>query len=87
MVSDLNILVWKWSKIAKKKFFFLADFALQNKVETTLPGGLETSGRRVYRYFAIFLDVVEFFAFLDNFFHFRFLGYSWSTRKQRFLMD
>ena len=41
MVSDLNILVWKWSKIA-------ADFALQNMMETTLPDGLETSGRRVY---------------------------------------
>ena len=29
--------------------FFVADFALQNMVETTLPDGLETSGRRVYR--------------------------------------
>ena len=28
----------------QKKCFFLADFALQNKVETTLPDGLETSG-------------------------------------------
>ena len=26
-----------------------ADFALQNMVETTLPDGLETSGRRAYR--------------------------------------
>ena len=34
---------------AKKKFVFLADFALQNMVETTLPDGLETSGRRAYR--------------------------------------
>ena len=33
----------------EKKFFFFADFALQNMVETTLPDGLETSGRRVYR--------------------------------------
>ena len=53
MVSDLNILVWKWSKIAKQKKmflpFFLADFALQNMVETMLPDGLETSGRRAYR--------------------------------------
>ena len=49
-VSDLNILVWKWSKIAEqKKIVFLADFALQNMVETTLPDGLETSGRRAYR--------------------------------------
>ena len=28
---------------------FLADFALQNMVETTLPDGLETSGQREYR--------------------------------------
>ena len=42
-------LVWKWSKItAQKKLFFFADFALQNMVETTLPDGLETSGRRAY---------------------------------------
>ena len=32
----------------KQKIVFLADFALQNMVETTLPDGLETSGRRVY---------------------------------------
>ena len=32
-----------------KKVCFFADFALQNMVETTLPDGLETSGRRVYR--------------------------------------
>ena len=32
----------------KKKVSFFADFALQNMVETTLPDGLETSGRRVY---------------------------------------
>ena len=32
-----------------KKIVFFADFALQNMVETTLPDGLETSGRRVYR--------------------------------------
>ena len=32
-----------------KVFFFFADFALQNMVENTLPDGLETSGRRVYR--------------------------------------
>ena len=29
--------------------FVVADFALQNMVETTLPDGLETSGRRAYR--------------------------------------
>ena len=32
-----------------KKVCFFADFALQDMVETTLPDGLETSGRRVYR--------------------------------------
>ena len=31
---------------AKKVFF--ADFALKNMLETTLPDGLETSGRRAY---------------------------------------
>ena len=52
MVSHLNIFVWKWSKIAEQnKKFILADFALQNMVETTLPDGLETSGQRVYRLF------------------------------------
>ena len=50
MNSDLNIFVWKWSKIAaQKEVSFFADFALQNMVETTLPDGLETSGRRAYR--------------------------------------
>ena len=34
---------------AQKNFSFFADFALQNMVETTLPDGLDTSGRRVYR--------------------------------------
>ena len=33
---------------AKKKFFFIADFALQNMVETMPPDGLETSGQRAY---------------------------------------
>ena len=32
-----------------KKNVFLADVALQNMVETMLPDGLETSGRRAYR--------------------------------------
>ena len=32
-----------------KKKFFLSDFALQNKVETTLPDGLDTSSQRAYR--------------------------------------
>ena len=51
MVSELTVCVRKWSKIAapKKVFFVVADFALQNMVETTLPDGLETSGRMVYR--------------------------------------
>ena len=50
----------KWSQIGTflfgsglksrrtKKVCFLADFALQNMIETTLPDGLETSGRRSY---------------------------------------
>ena len=47
--SILNIFVSKWFKIAKqKKVVSLAEFALQNMVETRLPDGLETSGRRVY---------------------------------------
>ena len=33
-------------KSPHKKKFFLTDFALQNIVETTLPDGLEISGRR-----------------------------------------
>ena len=33
----------------KKIVIFFADFALQNKVETTLPNGLKTSGQRAYR--------------------------------------
>ena len=49
VVSELNIFVMQWSKIAAlTKVFFLSDFALQNMVETTLPDGLETSGQRVY---------------------------------------
>ena len=36
-------------KNRRAKYFFFADFALQNKVETTLPDGLETSGQRTYR--------------------------------------
>ena len=48
VVSDLNIFVWEWSKMAAKKkvSFFVT---LQNMVETTIPDGLETSGRRAYR--------------------------------------
>ena len=49
VVSDMNIFIQKWSKIATKKMF--ADFALQNKVETMLPDGLKTSGQRAYRKF------------------------------------
>ena len=50
VVSDLYIFVWKLCKIAAlKKVCIFADFALQNKVETTLPDGLETSGWRAYR--------------------------------------
>ena len=49
VVSDLNVFVWNWSKIAaQKKISFFADFAVQNMLKTTLPDGWETSGRRVY---------------------------------------
>ena len=36
-------------KLPRKKKLVFADFALQNMVETTLPDGLETSGRKAYR--------------------------------------
>ena len=49
MVSELNIFLGCSLKMPHKKKVFFADFALQNKVETTLPDGLETSGRGVYR--------------------------------------
>ena len=50
MVSELNILLVSGLKsLRKKRFFFVADFALQNMVGTTLPYVLETSGQRVYR--------------------------------------
>ena len=49
MVSDLNILFGSGLKSNFKQKNNLADFALQNKVETTLPDGLKTSGQRVYR--------------------------------------
>ena len=50
VVSDWNILFENCQKLpCKKKVFFVADFALQNMVETTLPDGLETSGQRAYR--------------------------------------
>ena len=46
MVLDLNIFVWKWSKIVNKKIFFVvADFALQNMH----PDLLETSDQMAYR--------------------------------------
>ena len=49
MVEDLNFLFGSGLESPnKQKCFFLADFSLQNKVETTLPDGLETSGRRAY---------------------------------------
>ena len=48
-------------------------------VETTLPDGLETSGRRCIANFVIFLDVSDFFVFLVIFSVFqknRVFGYS-----------
>ena len=50
MVSEIDhfCLEVVLNRRAKKKML-CADFALQTMVETTLPDGLETSGRRVYR--------------------------------------
>ena len=83
MVSDLNIFFLKRSKIAEqKKVFFFADFALQNMVETTLPGGLETSGQRVYRYYWHISRAFWAFAFWMIFSGFQNIwvfGYSWSS--------
>ena len=92
----------KWSQIwtflfesclkspRKKSFFFLADFAWQNMVETKLPNGLETSGWRAYclfwhisRHFWIFSLWMIFSVFQKKWI----FGYSWSTRKPRFPMD
>ena len=70
MVSHLNIFVWKLSKIAAhNKVYFFADFALQNMVETTLPDGLETSGRGYIANIGISLGVLSF-CVLDDFFRF-----------------
>ena len=76
----------KWSQIWQ--FLFgsglksPADFALQNMMETTLPDGLETSGRRVYRlywhisrHFWVFAFWMIFSLFQKNLV----FGYSWST--------
>ena len=50
--SGLRIELFCWDVVqhrrTKKVFFVVADFALQNIVQTTLPDGLETSGQRVY---------------------------------------
>ena len=77
-------------KLPRKKKFFFADFALQNMVETTLPNGLETSGRRVYRLFWHITRGFWVFAFWMIFSVFQknlVLGYFWSTRKPRLPMD
>ena len=47
--SGLTFLFGSGLKSPRTKKFFFADFALQNMVETTLPDGSETSGRREYR--------------------------------------
>ena len=66
-------------KLPNKKLYILADFALQTKVETTLPDGLETCGWRAYhlfwhisRHFWIFALWMIFF--LPFFKQFWFLG-------------
>ena len=55
----MNIYVWKWSKMAKQKSFFWADFALQNMVESTLPNGLSHMPEGHMAYFGIYLAVFE----------------------------
>ena len=63
-------------------FFFFADFALQNIVETMLPDGLETSVEGHIANFGISLDVFEFLCFGWFFFVFQNIWvfvYSWST--------
>ena len=43
VVSEMNIFVGKWYKIATLKKFVFADLALLDMVETTLPDEIETS--------------------------------------------
>ena len=67
MVSDLNIFVWKWSKIAaKKKVCFFADFAVQNILKTTLPDDERPLVKGYIANLGKSLDVFEF-CVLDNF--------------------
>ena len=64
MVSDLKTFAYKRCKIAaQKNSIFLANFALQSMVETTLPNGLETSDKGHIANFGIFLEVFEFLRF------------------------
>ena len=58
----------------KKKYFF-ADFAFQNMVETTLPDGLEISGRRMYCLFWHISRRFWVFAFWIIFFSFKKIGF------------
>ena len=84
----------KWSQIwtflfgsglkspRKKKFVFLADYAVQNMLKTTLPDGWDTSGRRVYRLFWHISRRFWVFAFWMIFSLFKkklVFWYSWST--------
>ena len=61
MVSDVNIFVWKWSKIAaRKKFFFCADFALQNMLKPRFPMDKRLLVKGYIANFGISLDVIAF---------------------------
>ena len=77
MVSDLKIFVLKLSKIAAQKnvFFVVADFALQNMVEATLPNGLRPLVEGRIANFGIFLDVFEFLHFGLFFLFFKKIGF------------
>ena len=72
VVADLKTFTKKGCKItAQKKGSFLADFPLQRMRETSLPDGLETSGRRGIAHFVISLDFLSFCVF-NVFFFFTF---------------
>ena len=64
MVSDLNIFVWKWSKIAaQKKNYFFADFSVQNMLKTSFPMDERPLVKGYIGNFGISLDVFEFLHF------------------------
>ena len=64
MVSELNIYVGMWSKIAaQKKVFFVADFALVSWWKPSFPMDLCSLVEGYIANCGISLDVFEFFRF------------------------